>query len=79
MVWSIYFFHLFLYEICFSYSVNPVSKCRLRQLRLERIKDHLLLEQEFIQNAELNKPKAEETAVWLFINFKKVDFLFLFT
>lgn len=41
--------------------VNPLSKCRLRQLRLERIKDHLLMEEEFINNAELNRPKTEET------------------
>ncbi|KAH7827655.1 putative 26S proteasome regulatory subunit 4 [Monocercomonoides exilis] len=40
--------------------VNPLSKCRLRQLRLERIKDHLLLEEEFIKNAETNRPKTEE-------------------
>ena len=47
----------------YLYSVNPLSKCRLRQLRLERINDHLRLEQEFIKNAEFNKPKTEENAV----------------
>jgi 26S proteasome regulatory subunit T2 len=31
-------------------TVNPIAKCRLRHLRLERIKDYLLLEEEFIKN-----------------------------
>mmetsp|Transcript_5593 Transcript_5593/g.9616 ORF Transcript_5593/g.9616 Transcript_5593/m.9616 type:complete len:88 (+) Transcript_5593:33-296(+) len=31
-------------------TVNPVSKCRLRLLRQERIKDYLLMEEEFIKN-----------------------------
>jgi 26S proteasome regulatory subunit T2 len=31
--------------------VNPVSKCRLRLLRQERVKDYLLMEEEFIKNA----------------------------
>jgi 26S proteasome regulatory subunit T2 len=30
--------------------VNPVSKCRLRLLRQERVKDYLLMEEEFIKN-----------------------------
>ena len=40
----------------------PLTKCKLRELRLERIKDYLLLEQEFITNQEAFKPseaKAE--------------------
>ncbi|KAA6399916.1 MAG: putative 26S proteasome regulatory subunit T2 [Streblomastix strix] len=40
--------------------VIPLSKCRLRQLRLERIKDHLLLEEEFIKTQENIKPKTDE-------------------
>jgi len=36
-----------------------VAKCRLRHLRLERIKDYLLLEEEFIKNQEVLKPIAE--------------------
>ena len=28
-----------------SYSVTPITKCRLRQLKLERIKDYLLMEE----------------------------------
>jgi len=40
--------------------VGPTSKCRLRVLREERIKDYLLLEQEFIGNQEELKPKADD-------------------
>ena len=36
-----------------------MAKCRLRHLRLERIKDYLLLEEEFIKNQEVLKPIAE--------------------
>ena len=38
----------------------PNSKCRLRLLRLERIKDYLLMEEEFIQNQERLKPQDEK-------------------
>lgn len=38
--------------------VYPTVKCKLRQLKLERIKDFLLMEQEFITNQEALKPKA---------------------
>jgi 26S proteasome regulatory subunit T2 len=31
-------------------TINPVSKCRLRLLRQERVKDYLLMEEEFIKN-----------------------------
>lgn len=40
--------------------VNPVSKCRLRMLRLERIKDHLLLEQEYLSIVEAGKTGDEQ-------------------
>lgn len=40
-------------------TVNPQSKCKLRQLRLDRIKDFLLLEEEFIKNMELLRPAEE--------------------
>ena len=36
------------------------SQCRLRLLKLERIKDYLLMEQEFIQNQERLKPQQQE-------------------
>jgi 26S proteasome regulatory subunit T2 len=40
--------------------VVPTSKCRLRVLREERIKDYLLLEQEFISQQEEMKPKEDD-------------------
>merc|ERR1719191_2483452 len=39
--------------------VYPNSKCRLRLLKDERIKDYLLMEEEFIQEQQRNKPKEE--------------------
>lgn len=33
-------------------TIVPTSKCKLRMLKLERVKDFLLLEQEFIANYE---------------------------
>ncbi|KAL6204412.1 PREDICTED: 26S proteasome regulatory subunit 4 homolog B-like [Fragaria vesca subsp. vesca] len=43
-------------------SVRPLTKCKLRLLKLERIKDYLLMEEEFVSNQEQRKPKenAEE-------------------
>ncbi|KAL4468285.1 hypothetical protein ABPG72_015821 [Tetrahymena utriculariae] len=41
-------------------SVTPISKCRLRQLKLDRIKDYLLMEQEFIRNQESQKQTVED-------------------
>eukprot|EP00455_Lapot_gusevi_P014760 TRINITY_DN1741_c0_g1_i1.p1 TRINITY_DN1741_c0_g1~~TRINITY_DN1741_c0_g1_i1.p1 ORF type:complete len:447 (-),score=176.18 TRINITY_DN1741_c0_g1_i1:159-1499(-) len=41
-------------------SVMPLTKCRLRRLRLERIKDYLVLEQEFIANQQQIKPSEEK-------------------
>lgn len=40
-------------------TVNPLTKCKLRQLRLERIKDYLLLEEEFIRTQEAHKKEKE--------------------
>ena len=40
-------------------NVAPVSKCRLRLLRQERVKDYMLMEEEFIKNQELLKPQQE--------------------
>ncbi|PNY27418.1 26S protease regulatory subunit 4 [Tolypocladium capitatum] len=40
-------------------SVYPTSRCKLRLLRMQRIHDHLLLEEEYVQNQErLRKAKA---------------------
>lgn len=36
-------------------AVFPTAKCRLRLLKLERIKDFLLLEKEYIRNQEVFK------------------------
>ena len=41
-------------------SVQPTSKCKLRLLKLERIKDFLLLEEEFITNQEVHRPRVDE-------------------
>jgi 26S proteasome regulatory subunit T2 len=40
-------------------SVTPSTKCKLRLLKLERIKDYLLMEHEFVQNQEQLKPQDE--------------------
>jgi 26S proteasome regulatory subunit T2 len=41
----------------------PHTRCRLRLLKLERIKDYLVMEQEFIQNQERLKPQEEKNQV----------------
>ena len=38
-------------------AVFPTTRCRLRLLKMERIKDYLLLEEEFVQNQERLKPE----------------------
>jgi len=38
--------------------VYPTTRCRLRLYKLERIKDYLLLEEEFVQNQERLKPES---------------------
>lgn len=46
-----------------AFQVFPTSKCKLRLLKLERIKDFLLMEEEFIRNQEvrgLEMPGAAE-------------------
>ncbi|CAM9189705.1 unnamed protein product, partial [Ectocarpus sp. 13 AM-2016] len=40
--------------------VFPTAKCRLRLLKLERIKDFLMLEKEYIRNQEVFKPREEK-------------------
>jgi len=44
-------------------TVTPHSNCRLRLLKQQRIKDFLLMEEEFIQNQERLKPQEERNAV----------------
>ncbi|KAI9025965.1 ATP-dependent 26S proteasome regulatory subunit [Phycomyces nitens] len=38
-------------------AVFPTTRCRLKMLKMERIKDYLLLEEEFVQNQEQLKPQ----------------------
>ncbi len=40
-------------------TVYPNAKCKLRLLKLERIKDYLLMEEEFVSNQEQLKPQEE--------------------
>ncbi|VDM76668.1 unnamed protein product [Strongylus vulgaris] len=40
-------------------AITPHARCRLKLLKSERIKDYLLMEQEFIQNQERLKPQEE--------------------
>ena len=42
--------------------IYPTSRCKLRYLRMQRIHDHLLLEEEYVENQErLRKAKAQKT------------------
>lgn len=41
--------------------VTPLTKCKLRLLKLERVKDYLLMEEEFVANQERLKPQEEKT------------------
>ncbi len=41
-------------------AITPHTKCRLRLLKQERIKDYLLMEEEFIRNQERLKPQEEK-------------------
>ncbi|EJU04754.1 26S proteasome subunit P45 [Dacryopinax primogenitus] len=41
-------------------AVYPTTRCRLKLLKMERIKDYLLLEEEFVQSQERMKPSVME-------------------
>ncbi|CAG8505807.1 4431_t:CDS:2 [Diversispora eburnea] len=41
-------------------AVHPTTRCRLKLLKMERIKDYLLMEEEFVQNQERLKPQEEK-------------------
>jgi len=43
-------------------AVTPHANCKLRLLKLERIKDYLLMEEEFLKNQERLKPQEEKNA-----------------
>lgn len=40
-------------------TVLPTARCKLRQLKLERVKDWLLMEEEYVTNQERLKPQEE--------------------
>ncbi|KAJ3215389.1 ATPase of 26S proteasome regulatory subunit 4, partial [Clydaea vesicula] len=40
--------------------VFPSTRCKLKLLKMERIKDYLLMEEEFVQNQERLKPQEEK-------------------
>eukprot|EP00892_Ulva_mutabilis_P008617 jgi/Ulvmu1/6127/UM027_0105.1 len=40
-------------------TITPSAKCKLRLLKLERVKDYLLMEEEFVANQEQVKPAEE--------------------
>ncbi|KAI9768470.1 MAG: ATPase of 26S proteasome regulatory subunit 4 [Geoglossum simile] len=43
-------------------TIYPTSRCKLKYLRMQRIHDHLLLEEEYVENQErLRKAKATQT------------------
>lgn len=48
---------------CFLCAVTPHTQCRLKLLKQERIKDYLLMEEEFIRNQEQMKPLEEKQEV----------------
>ena len=56
-------------------SVTPHTRCRLKMLKFERIKDYLLLEEEFIKNQERLKPQEEKNEV----NVSCIFCIFLFS
>ncbi|KAI9504243.1 ATPase of 26S proteasome regulatory subunit 4 [Coemansia spiralis] len=41
--------------------VHPTIRCNLKLLKLNRINDYMLMEEEFIQNQQLHKPQEEKT------------------
>jgi hypothetical protein len=40
-------------------NIAPTAKCKLRLLKLERVKDYLLMEEEYVRTQELLKPHEE--------------------
>ncbi|KAI8592259.1 ATPase of 26S proteasome regulatory subunit 4 [Geranomyces variabilis] len=40
--------------------VFPTTRCRLKLMKMERIKDYLLMQEEFVQNQERLKPQEEK-------------------
>ena len=40
--------------------ITPNAKCKLRLLKLERVKDYLLMEEQFVKQQELHRPQDEK-------------------
>jgi len=45
--------------------ITPYAKCRLKFVKFERVKDYILLEEEFIRNQERLKPQEDKHEVRL--------------
>eukprot|EP00400_MALV-I_sp_L67-5_P000866 gene866-1134_t len=43
-------------------TITPMNKCRLRLQKMTRVKDYLMLEEEFIKNQEAMKPAEDRNA-----------------
>ncbi|EYU46362.1 hypothetical protein ABFS82_04G049100 [Erythranthe guttata] len=50
-------------------AVTPLAKCKLRLMKLDRIKDYLLMEEEFVTSQERLNPRLEKKA----INRSRID------
>lgn len=50
---------------CVYLAVFPTAKCKLRMMKLTRIKDFLLLESEFIKNQKILRPSEDRDKVRL--------------
>lgn len=58
--------------------VTPHTRCKLKLLRLERVKDYLIMETEFISNQERLKPREEKTLVCdFYISCLLMEILFI--
>lgn len=58
-----FFFGSLICLFLFWLLVTPHTQCRLKLLKQERIKDYLLMEEEFIRNQEQMKPLEEKQEV----------------
>lgn len=61
---SILYIFSYMFNInCIILVVTPHTRCRLKLLKLERVKDYLMMEEEFILNQERLKPQEERNEV----------------
>ena len=65
LVLCMVYFYVYMHVICCKCMpdscfppVYPTAKCKLRQMKLERIKDFLLMEAEFIRNQQVLRPQV---------------------